>query len=66
MTGHPEPTPRLAIECKLLGVKFLAPKKLIGIATEDWFNTTGENFVAGLRQAREDAGKLFLRLINEV
>jgi len=66
MTGHPEPTPRLAIECKLLGVKFLAPKKLIGIASEDWFNTKGEEFVVGLRQVQENAKKFFLRLIDEV
>ena len=66
MTGHPEPTPRLAIECKLLGVNMIAPRKLMGIASEDWFNTTGDEFVCGLRNAREEAGKMFLRLLGEV
>ena len=65
MTGHPEPTPRLAIECKLLGVNMIAPRKLIGIASEEWYNTKGEDFVTGLRRIRRDAEKFFLELISE-
>ena len=66
MTGHPEPTPRLAIECKLMGVNIIAPKHLIGIASEEWFGHRDEKFVYGLRNARQNAYKMFLRLINEV
>ena len=65
MTGHPEPTPRIAIECKLMGVNIIAPKKLIGIASEAWFNTTGIKFVKGLREARKKAYELFLCIIDE-
>ena len=38
MTGHPEPTPRIAVEAKLMGVKLMAPKKLIGVAHEYWWD----------------------------
>jgi hypothetical protein len=66
MTGHPEPTPRLAIECKLMGVNMIAPRNLIGIASEDWFKKRGTEFVTGLRDARQNAYKMFRRLVSEI
>ena len=38
MTGHPEPTPRVAIEAKMLNCEFISQKKLIGVAHEDYFS----------------------------
>tara|TARA_R110002060_G_scaffold63696_1_gene72953 strand:- start:4470 stop:5321 length:852 start_codon:yes stop_codon:yes gene_type:complete len=66
MTGHPEPTPRVAIECKIMGVNIIAPRRLIGIASESWFAATGPEFVLGLRDARQKAENMFQRLLGEI
>lgn len=43
MTGHPEPTPRVVIEAKMMNCKVIAQKELIGVAHEDYFSLSGKN-----------------------
>jgi hypothetical protein len=65
MTGHPEPTPRIAVECKLMGVKMVSNKKLIGVANEYWWNLKPEEVAIELRKIRQDAVKIFKELCSE-
>lgn len=55
MTGHPEPTPRIAIEAKMLGLDFISQKKLIGVANEEYFNLSGESMINKVREMRDQA-----------
>tara|TARA_S200002703_G_scaffold155050_2_gene158718 strand:- start:441 stop:1298 length:858 start_codon:yes stop_codon:yes gene_type:complete len=54
-TGHPEPTPRVAIEAKMLGCSFKSQKGLIGVAHEDYFNLTGQAMIKKVREMRDVA-----------
>jgi hypothetical protein len=65
MTGHPEPTPRVAIEAKMLNCKFLAPKKLISVAHEDYFHLTGADMIEEVRKMRDEALDKFIGWFNE-
>ena len=55
MTGHPEPTPRVAIEAKMLNIKFISQKNLIGVANEDYFHLTGEKMINEVKKMRSEA-----------
>lgn len=65
MTGHPEPTPRVAIEAKMLNCKFLAPKKLISVAHEDYFHLTGLDMIEEVRKMRAESLDKFIGWFNE-
>ena len=54
MTGHPEPTPRVAIECKMLGLKFISQKKLISVAHEDYFHLEQKEMIEKVREMRDE------------
>jgi hypothetical protein len=54
-TGHPEPTPRVAVEAKMLNCKFLSQKEVIGVAHEDWFPLNGDELIEEVRQMRDSA-----------
>jgi len=53
-TGHPEPTPRVAVEAKMLNCKFLSQKEVIGVAHEDWFPLNGDELIAEVRKMRDE------------
>ena len=57
MTGHPEPTPRIAIEAKILNCSLLTQKHLIGVAHEDYFHLTGNDMIEKVRSMRDEALK---------
>ena len=65
MAGHPEPTPRIAVEAKLLGVKLISQKNLIGVAHEEWYSLEGEKLANALKKIREDAFKMFESFFKE-
>ena len=65
MTGHPEPTPRVAIEAKMLNCKFLAPKQLISVAHEDYFHLSGLEMVEEVRKMRDEALEKFMEWFYE-
>ena len=56
-TGHPEPTPRVAVEAKMLNCKFLSQKEVIGVAHEDWFHLNGDELIEEVRTMRDVACK---------
>ena len=62
MTGHPEPTPRIAVEAKLMGVKLIANKKLIGVANEYWWNWETKKIAKELKKIRTEAIEIFKEL----
>ena len=65
ITGHPEPTPRIAVEAKLMGVKIIANKKLIGVANEYWWSYTPEKIAEELVVIRNKAIEIFKNLTQE-
>jgi len=64
MTGHPEPTPRIAVEAKLMGVNLIANKKLIGVANEYWWDWEPPKITEELVNIREGAFKMFEGLLS--
>ena len=66
MTGHPEPTPRVAIEAKMLNMKFVSQKNLIGVAHEDYFHLNGKDMINKVKKMRDEALLKIEGWINEV
>jgi len=54
-SGHPEPTPRIAVEAKMLNCDFMSQKNLIGVAHEDWFHLNGKALIEEIRAMRDSA-----------
>ncbi len=44
-TGHLETCARILVEAKMLNLRVTCPKKLIGAASEPWFNLTGVQLI---------------------
>ena len=65
MTAHPEPTPRIAVEAKLMGVNLIANKKLIGVANEFWWNWTPDKIAEELVVIRNKALEIFKDLAKD-
>ena len=63
--GHPEPTPRIAVEAKLMGVNLIAPKELIGVAHEYWWSWEPKKIAEELKAIRENAFKMFRELLKD-
>ena len=55
MTGHPEPTPRIAIEAKILNCSLITQKELIGVTYEDYFHLTGVEMIEKVKAMRDEA-----------
>jgi hypothetical protein len=55
LPGHPEPTPRIAVEAKMLNCKLLSNKKTIGVAYEDWFSLNGKELIEEVKNIRYKA-----------
>jgi hypothetical protein len=66
MTGHPEPTPRVAIEAKMLNCKFITQRNLIGVAQEDYFHLTGSDMIDKIKSLRDEALAKIEGWINEI
>ena len=63
MTGHPEPTPRIAVEARALGCNFISQKMLIGVSYEDWWQLSGDDLIEELTNIREESFEIFRKLI---
>ena len=66
MTGHPEPTPRVAIECKMLNCKFISQKNLISVAHEDYFSMSGDKMIEKVREMRDEALLKLEKWVSEI
>ncbi len=64
MTAHPEPTPRIAVEAKLMGVNLIANKKLIGVANEYWWDWEPSEIAKELVSIRSKAIEIFKGLAS--
>jgi len=65
LTGHPEPTPRIAVEAKMLNTQVRCQKNLIGVASEPWYSLNGDALVDKMKSLRKDAGSSFKKWIEE-
>ncbi len=45
LTGHLETCARIVVEAKMLNLKVIIQKKLIGAASEEWFSMSGETLI---------------------
>ena len=59
MTRHPEPTPRIAVETKLMGVNLIASKKMISVAHEYWWGWEPTKIADELKNIRDGALGMF-------
>ena len=59
MTAHPEPTPRIAVEAKLMGVNLIASKRLISVANEYWWDWDPIRMSEELKSIRSGALEMF-------
>lgn len=67
LPGHPEPTPRIAVEAKMLNCKIHSNKRTLGVAYEDWFCLNGEKLIEEVRNIKNNTlSYITKRLVNEV
>lgn len=60
MTGHLETCCRIVVEAKMLGLKVITQKKLIGAASEDWYSLSGEELVSKMQNISNKSVNVFL------
>lgn len=67
LPGHPEPTPRVAVEAKMLNCKLLSNKRTVGVSYEDWFHLNGKELIEEVKNIRSRALKYITgRITGEV
>ena len=66
MTGHLETCCRLLVEAKMLNCELRFQKKLIGAASEDWFDLAGTELVEKIRQVSNNSVSVFTESFNKV
>ena len=59
MTGHLETCCRIIVEAKMLNLKVITQKKLIGAASEESFKLNGEQLVDEIRRVSANSINLF-------
>lgn len=62
LPGHPEPTPRVIVEAKMLGCEVYSNKTTVGVFYEDWFKLSGTELVMYLRNLKAS----ILKTITEI
>ena len=45
LPGHPEPTPRVAVEAKMLNCEVYSNPVTLGVAHEEWFKLSGDELI---------------------
>ena len=53
LPGHPEPTPRVAVEAKMLNCEIHSNPRTLGVAHEEWFKLSGKELIAEIRKIKE-------------
>ena len=67
LPGHPEPTPRVAVEAKMLNCKIYSNPISLGVAHEEWFSLNGQELIEEVAKIRDNALEYITKeLINEV
>ena len=65
LPGHPEPTPRIAVEAKMLNCKLYSNSRTLGVAHEDWFRLNGEELVEEIREIKKKTLSYITERITE-
>lgn len=65
MTGHLETCCRIVVEAKMLGLKVITQKKLIGAASEDWYDLTGDDLIDTISSVSEKSVNIFMDSMNQ-
>jgi hypothetical protein len=60
MTAHLETCCRIVVEAKMLGLKVITQKKLIGAASEDWYFLSGKELVSEMQNISNKSVEKFL------
>ncbi len=62
LTGHLETCARIVVEAKMLNLRVITQKKLIGAASEDWYSLSGEELIDKME---EMSYNMPLRILEE-
>ena len=65
MTGHLETCCRLLVEAKMMNCEVITQKKLIGAASEPWFELNGTDLIEEIRHISDAAPRLFMEILEE-
>lgn len=67
LPGHPEPTPRVAVEAKMLNCKIYSNPLSLGVAYEKWFALNGGDLIKEVKKIRDTALEYITgELTNEI
>jgi hypothetical protein len=65
LTGHLETCARIIVEAKMLNLKVITNKKLIGAASEDWYNLSGKQLIDEMEKISSGMPNKILETIND-
>lgn len=65
LTGHLETCARVVVEAKMLNLKVITNKKLIGAASEDWYLLSGEELINEMERISNSMPSKILETLND-
>ena len=65
LTGHLETCARIVVEAKMLNLKVITQKKLIGAASEDWYSLSGEELIDKMELISSEMPRKILELLSD-
>lgn len=64
-TGHLETCARILVEAKMMNLKVIYPKNLIGAASEEWFKYSGRELVEKIEVLCEEIPEKVMEILND-
>ena len=64
-TGHLETCARIVVEAKMLNLKVIFQKRLVGAASEDWFSLSGETLIDEMEKISSEMPKRIVGLLSD-
>lgn len=65
LTGHLETCARVVVEAKMLNLKVITNKKLIGAASENWYSLSGEELIDEMERISFEMPDKILEVLND-
>jgi hypothetical protein len=65
LTGHLETCARVVVEAKMLNLKVITNKKLIGAASEDWYSLSGKELIDEMERISDSMPSKILEALND-
>lgn len=65
LTGHLETCARIVVEAKMLNLKVITNKKLIGAASEEWYSLSGKELIDEMEKISSNMPMKILETIND-